>query len=76
MPRVSMVRYSVQKGDSAAEIFRSEEGTTYGDVLRHELCINPDKYTIYVNGAEAALDDLVQEGDTIVTRARNYSSGI
>ena len=47
MPRVDFVRFTVQKADSStAENYRSEEGTTIGELLENDLCVNPSKFSV------------------------------
>lgn len=77
MPRVDFVRYSVTRADSSnPESWKSEEGTTLSEVLNDELCINPAKFTVYVNGSQVSdLDRAVEEGDKIELQPKNYNSG-
>ena len=78
MPRVDYVRFTVQKADSdQTENYRSEEGTSYREVLEDDLCVNVDKFTLYVNGAQCEdLDAEVSEGDALKLQPKKYSSGL
>ena len=76
MPRINYVRYTVQKANSDnVENFRSEEGTTYAEILTDDLGVNTSKFTLYVNGTKANLDDEVCEGDELKLEPKNYDSG-
>ena len=76
MPRVEMVHYQVTKaGSERPESWYSESGMTYREVMSEELGVNPSKFTLYVNGSPADLDDTVQEGDSLDLQPQKYSSG-
>jgi len=77
MPIINQIRYTTQTASSSErERRRSEEGTTYRDVLNDELCVNPDKFTVLVNGvAVTDLDVEVRENDHIQLQPKKYSSG-
>lgn len=77
MPRVDHVRYTITRADSSdPETWKSEAGTTLSEVLNDELCVNPAKFSVYLNGAQVSdLDREVHEGDNIWLQPRNYSSG-
>lgn len=77
MPRVDFVRYFVTRADNSnPEAWKSEEGTTLAEVLNDELCINPNKFSVYVNGVPLTnFDCPVAEGDKIELQPKNYNSG-
>lgn len=76
MPRVEMVRYSVTKaGSDRSESWYSEAGMTYREILTEEIGVNPNKFTLYVNGSPANMDDMVREGDSLDLQPQKYSSG-
>lgn len=78
MPRVDQIRFSVTRADSSeAENWRVEDGTTISEVLNDELCVNPSKFTVFVNGGEVRdLSQVVREGDQLSLQPKNYSSGL
>ena len=76
MPRIEQIRISVARNGENAENWRVEEGSSIQEVLESELCVNPAKFAIYVNGSQ--IDDLgrtLADGDQISLQPRNYSSG-
>ncbi len=76
MPRVEMVRFTVTKaGSERPETWNAEAGISYREVLTEELCVNPAKFTLYVNGAPANLNGTLADGDSLDLQPKNYSSG-
>ncbi len=78
MPRIDQIRFSVTRADSSeAENWRVDEGTSISEILNDELCVNPSKFTVFVNGGEVTdLSRTVREGDQLSLQPKNYSSGL
>ena len=77
MPRINYVRYTVKKDGSNEENYRSEEGTTVAEMIREDLCSNPDKFAVYCNGDLLEdLDVALEDGDSIELQPKKHSSGI
>lgn len=73
-----IIRYSTTLANSSTSERRyCDAGFTVREVLEDELCVNPDKFTVMVNGAPCTdLSREVEEGDSIALKPKGYNSGM